>query len=695
MGTCSQKESILLSYDPQRSVNEHPISPPDSPDIDFNDVFGGPPRRASTQEMRSSFGDALRGEDEIISRRHRWSGVGEKPVFGEESVNRRRYASNDFFGDIFGGSESLSSSPRKTDRDPFSSNPGSRVSSPARPLPPRVSEIFASSSLPAQLSLPAAKLIHGAEMPTSGSNIRNHLKNKDSISNSFTSQAPLSRFSSQVQEDSKNNVSSNTSSSQEESISLTKPEEINKDSILKKDSTDSQVPSVNHQFHFSIYKWASKGVPLSLSFKGGYSSKMKEKFKLERSLSASRRIACEGMAKESPTGTSHNINIDSGTFAATVSSDADSCKIEPDHIKVFERKSILHKSESEIPSNHQEIVKDKEEKGQISAEAPKSQTKTLRSLLSGNDKVISKQESEESSVKSTKKSAAVNDAREKVSKLDEERTILNSVEMDKANVQGTSRISQDSAAKPRAKGKIKEFVKMFDQETSEQPKFNETSQSLSSRWRERGKFRTRDDESVPTTKVNEDVQKTSTPATPIMVDAFPKLPEKRRSQVRTDSYKPTSTSSGLKDSSASSAASIPKGSEARDEHLRDSFHENIQIKELTQDEDELQQDGDSREEIRAIDAKVRKWSQGKQGNIRSLLSTLQYVLWSESGWKPVPLVDIIEGNAVKRSYQKALLSLHPDKLQQKGATSNQKYIAEQVFEILQEAWTHFSSLGPL
>lgn len=59
------------------------------------------------------------------------------------------------------------------------------------------------------------------------------------------------------------------------------------------------------------------------------------------------------------------------------------------------------------------------------------------------------------------------------------------------------------------------------------------------------------------------------------------------------------------------------------------------------------------------------------------------VLWAESGWKPVPLVDIVEGNAVKRAYQRALLCLHPDKLQQKGAASHQKYIAEKVFDILQ------------
>lgn len=38
---------------------------------------------------------------------------------------------------------------------------------------------------------------------------------------------------------------------------------------------------------------------------------------------------------------------------------------------------------------------------------------------------------------------------------------------------------------------------------------------------------------------------------------------------------------------------------------------------------------------------------------------------------------------MKRAYQKALLCLHPDKLQQKGAAPHQKYIAEKVFDIMQ------------
>lgn len=59
------------------------------------------------------------------------------------------------------------------------------------------------------------------------------------------------------------------------------------------------------------------------------------------------------------------------------------------------------------------------------------------------------------------------------------------------------------------------------------------------------------------------------------------------------------------------------------------------------------------------------------------------MLWADSGWKPVALVDIIEANAVKKAYNRAMLCLHPDKLQQKGADSNKKYMAEKVFDILQ------------
>ncbi|KAJ7550350.1 hypothetical protein O6H91_07G096300 [Diphasiastrum complanatum] len=91
-----------------------------------------------------------------------------------------------------------------------------------------------------------------------------------------------------------------------------------------------------------------------------------------------------------------------------------------------------------------------------------------------------------------------------------------------------------------------------------------------------------------------------------------------------------------------------------------------------------------------LDAEIRRWSAGKQGNLRALLSTLQNVLWRESGWQPVSLTDLISPAAVKKAYRKATLCVHPDKVQQKGASVQQKYTAEKVFDLLKEAWNKFN-----
>ncbi|KAL5227137.1 hypothetical protein ABZP36_015402 [Zizania latifolia] len=83
-----------------------------------------------------------------------------------------------------------------------------------------------------------------------------------------------------------------------------------------------------------------------------------------------------------------------------------------------------------------------------------------------------------------------------------------------------------------------------------------------------------------------------------------------------------------------------------------------------------------------LDPEVKRWSNGKEGNLRALLSTLQYILGSDSGWQSVPLTDLITAAAVKKAYRRATLCVHPDKLQQRGATIRQKYICEKVFDLL-------------
>ncbi|KVI11469.1 auxilin-related protein 2 isoform X1 [Cynara cardunculus var. scolymus] len=92
-----------------------------------------------------------------------------------------------------------------------------------------------------------------------------------------------------------------------------------------------------------------------------------------------------------------------------------------------------------------------------------------------------------------------------------------------------------------------------------------------------------------------------------------------------------------------------------------------------------------------LDSEIKRWAAGKEGNLRALLSTLQYVLWPGCGWQPLSLTDLITGVNVKKAYRKATLCIHPDKVQQKGANLQQKYVAEKVFDILKEAWNKFNS----
>ncbi|KAH7442239.1 hypothetical protein KP509_03G078100 [Ceratopteris richardii] len=115
------------------------------------------------------------------------------------------------------------------------------------------------------------------------------------------------------------------------------------------------------------------------------------------------------------------------------------------------------------------------------------------------------------------------------------------------------------------------------------------------------------------------------------------------------------------------------------------------IEEMQRRDAEVQRQQEEKQQLAGIaDHQIKRWASGKEANIRALLSNLQHVLWENSGWQPVSLRDLIEGSDVKKAYRKATLFVHPDKVQQKGATLHQKYVAERVFDILQEAWKTFN-----
>ncbi|GER26547.1 chaperone DnaJ-domain superfamily protein [Striga asiatica] len=58
------------------------------------------------------------------------------------------------------------------------------------------------------------------------------------------------------------------------------------------------------------------------------------------------------------------------------------------------------------------------------------------------------------------------------------------------------------------------------------------------------------------------------------------------------------------------------------------------------------------------------------------------ILGPDSGWQPIPLTAIVTTAAVKKAYRKATLYVHPDKLQQRGASIQQKYLCEKIFDLL-------------
>ncbi|MCO5548745.1 hypothetical protein L7F22_002206 [Adiantum nelumboides] len=119
-------------------------------------------------------------------------------------------------------------------------------------------------------------------------------------------------------------------------------------------------------------------------------------------------------------------------------------------------------------------------------------------------------------------------------------------------------------------------------------------------------------------------------------------------------------------------------------HLRAKERAAKAVEEMQQRDAEVQRQQEEKHQLGEIaDRQIKRWATGKEGNLRALLSNLQHVLWPESGWQPISLTDLIEGSDVKKAYRKATLFVHPDKVQQKGATLQQKYIAERVFDILQ------------
>ncbi|XP_038650395.1 putative tyrosine-protein phosphatase auxilin isoform X1 [Scyliorhinus canicula] len=88
--------------------------------------------------------------------------------------------------------------------------------------------------------------------------------------------------------------------------------------------------------------------------------------------------------------------------------------------------------------------------------------------------------------------------------------------------------------------------------------------------------------------------------------------------------------------------------------------------------------------------KLLDWIEGKERNIRALLSTMHTVLWEgETKWKPVGMADLVTPEQVKKVYRKAVLVVHPDK----ATGEPYEQYAKMIFMELNDAWSEFESQG--
>ena len=103
------------------------------------------------------------------------------------------------------------------------------------------------------------------------------------------------------------------------------------------------------------------------------------------------------------------------------------------------------------------------------------------------------------------------------------------------------------------------------------------------------------------------------------------------------------------------------------------------------------QEAEEAEQLRvkdSVDSRIARWTAGKDGNVRALLSSIDdaqfSLLWPELRWKKVGMHELVTDAQVKRAYTRAISRLHPDK--QGSASVEQRMLATGMFHALNSAY---------
>ncbi|XP_020693527.1 J domain-containing protein required for chloroplast accumulation response 1 isoform X1 [Dendrobium catenatum] len=733
MEIVSERERILLGYAPRDPFSGVELSSQRrSSDIDFHDVFGGPPRRSSIFEYRrnradsiDSYSRASRGREDSAESRRSSRGSGEKPVFGDGSGSgRRRQLGDDFYSDIFQSSDSACSSPKRGDRDALQSSPGSRVNSPNRPTPIRSESLFGGSLL-SQSSL-SEKMDKDLDHPGFGSITQHSVsRNEDERSDAFSfslspNASSTDYFTTQpvlCHGDLRNKsyasyrqsaLSRRIPSSFEGLADTMEPSFQTVKSQNGKSSSSLEDYISSRQFHFSIHKWAGKGVMLVMP---SYSNERNE---IERGLTTLPEIVVQEV--DIPSHCDSFSHLTKAFESETENQEKKSDKKEDDYI-ALNAKGLSHvEFGPELLRDHtsKKLGKCGKQSEKVSVPyfdensctnwADDEHNPEFKSIVHGEQnhelKSLSQLFDDDVNNLRTDDIPRPIKEREPQSKSQKKRQLPRESRLVPGNTNCSALhdnpLLEDKTRGNKVTGKVKDFIRKFNQEGS--PKRKSAFEMLVRRSKGEQNKQDKVDElahvsSIGAVKLRGKSMNNNIPLFDIpkvMENHVIEKAEEDKFGISSDGHPSEERIEVSPPQSEPPTTEVIDNTACDEESILEDF-EGYLVQQLLVNLPEPAQN--SPQQDQNLDAKIRQWSRGKEGNIRSLLSTLQLILWPESGWKQVPLVNIIEGPSVKKAYQRALLCLHPDKLQQKGASSNQKYIAEKVFDILQEAWDHFNSIS--
>ncbi|PQQ14527.1 J domain-containing protein required for chloroplast accumulation response 1 isoform X1 [Prunus yedoensis var. nudiflora] len=146
----------------------------------------------------------------------------------------------------------------------------------------------------------------------------------------------------------------------------------------------------------------------------------------------------------------------------------------------------------------------------------------------------------ESVVKGTKKSFVDVGSNKIVKNQNGKRSSLTNADVDKASFQGSPRNSRDNHGRSKVKGKVKDFVKMFNQEVLCKPAYDGDLGSQRSKTKEKGAFRAENEASISAARMSEDLQKSNVkspiPNASIVMNEDIRQLEKEYCEAKTASY---------------------------------------------------------------------------------------------------------------------------------------------------------------